>query len=93
MTSESRLFVEPEDLLGVEFTCGHCGARLLYSLPKRPVRIAHTCPNCNEAFYDPTRMQDFEQFFALLTAMPRLTQGSKLKIRLQVNVSALEGKL
>ena len=26
MTSETRLFVEPEDLLGVEFTCGHCGA-------------------------------------------------------------------
>jgi hypothetical protein len=34
MTSETRLFVEPEDLLGVEFTCGHCGARLLYQLPK-----------------------------------------------------------
>jgi hypothetical protein len=39
MTSETRLFVEPEDLLGVEFTCGHYGARLLYQLPERP--IAH----------------------------------------------------
>jgi len=34
MTSETRLFVEPEDLLGVELKCGHCGARLLYQLPK-----------------------------------------------------------
>jgi len=92
MTSETRLFVEPEDLLGVEFTCGHCGARLLYSLPKQPMRIVQTCPNCNEAFYGPDRMQDFQQFFALLTAMPKLTQGSKLKLRLQVNVSALDDK-
>ncbi len=92
MTSETRLFVEPEDLLGVEFTCGHCGARLLYQLPKQPVRIAHTCPNCNEAFYGAEKRIGFEDFFALLTAMPKLTEGSRLKIRLQVNVSAPEGK-
>lgn len=92
MTSETRLFVEPGDLLGVEFTCGHCGARLLYQLPERPMRIASACPNCNEAFFDPVRVEDFKDFFALLTAMRRLTQGSKLEIRLQVNAAALEGK-
>jgi len=87
MTTETRTFVEPRDLLGVEFKCGHCGARLLYALPERPMRIVASCPNCNEAFYDANRMQDFQQFFALLTAMPRLTEGSKLEIRLQVRLS------
>lgn len=38
------------DLLGVEFTFGHCGTRLLYSLAKQPVRIASACPNRKEAF-------------------------------------------
>jgi hypothetical protein len=56
--------------------CAHCGARLLYQLPERPMRIASACPHCNEASYSPTRAKDFQDFFALLTAMPRLTEGS-----------------
>ncbi|MFZ0737260.1 MAG: zinc ribbon domain-containing protein [Candidatus Acidiferrales bacterium] len=86
MTSETRIFIEPNDLLGVEFECGECGTRLVYELPRRPVRISHVCPNCNEPFYDAaTKGNDFQQFFALLSTMRRLTEGSKLKLKLQIS--------
>ena len=49
--------------------------------PWQPIRIGLACPNCNEAFYSRARTPDFQDFFALLTAMPRLDQGSKLEIR------------
>src|ERR1019366_87655 len=67
--------------------CAHCGARLLYQLPERPMRIASACPHCNEASYSPTRAKDFQDFFALLTAMPRLTEGSTLGIRRRAGLS------
>jgi len=93
MTSESRVFIEPDDLLGVEFECLHCLSRFLYKLPDKPIRIISHCPNCNEAFYGPTGMEDFQQFFALLTAMPRLADKTKLKVRLQVkNTQSHEGE-
>jgi hypothetical protein len=84
VTSETRVFIEPEDVLGVEFECMHCHGRFLYRLPDKPVRILSTCPNCNEPFYGPTGMESFQQFFALLTAMPRLADKEKLTIRIQI---------
>jgi len=84
MTNENRIFIEAEDLLGVEFECGQCQARLFYKLPGQPMRIASRCPNCNEPFYGPTEMENFQQFFALLTAMPRLSSNNKLRVRIQV---------
>ena len=84
MTSETRVFIEPDDLLGVEFECGHCHTCLTYKLPTVPTRIPHQCPNCNEPFYGPTRGEDFRSFFALLAGMRRLTEGSNLKLRLQI---------
>jgi hypothetical protein len=88
MTNETKSFIEPEDILGVEFECGHCHSRFLYKLPDAPMRIIYQCPNCNEPFYHFDRQETFKQFFALLTAMPRLTEGSKLKIRLEITPSA-----
>jgi hypothetical protein len=87
MTSETRAYIEFQDILGVEFECGCCRTRLFYELPAKPVRVAHQCPNCNEPFYGPTRGDDFQAFFALLTGMRRLTEGSNLKLKLQITLS------
>jgi uncharacterized protein (DUF983 family) len=84
MTSETRAYIEPQDILGVEFECGRCRTRLFYELPAKPVRVVHQCPNCNEPFYGPTRAEDFQAFFALLTGIRRLTEGSNVKLKLQV---------
>jgi hypothetical protein len=85
MTNETRVFVEPADLLGVEFECGHCHARFLYDLSKTVTRVISSCPNCNEAFHDGKKATDFQDFFALLSGMKKLTEGSKMKLRIQVN--------
>lgn len=88
MTNETRVFIEPEDMLGVEFECGHCHARFLYDLSEAVIRIIFNCPNCNEPFFKAELKGHFDQFFSLLKSMNKLTEGSKLKIKLQIMPSA-----
>jgi hypothetical protein len=88
MTNETRIFIEPKDLLAVEFECGYCRASFIYNLSENVVRIISVCPNCNQPFYAPESRQNFEQFFALLKNMSLLTRDSKLTIRLQIRPSA-----
>jgi hypothetical protein len=92
MTNETRVFVEISDLLGVEFECGHCHARFLYDLNEVVTRIIATCPNCGEMFYDGQKASGFQDFFALLRGMRHLTDGSKMKLRIQVNAPSVSGK-
>lgn len=82
-------------MVGVEFECGHCHARLLYKLPDEPVRIAFQCPNCNERFYDADRQGDVEELFRLMVGLPRLAKDAKAAIRIQIspqNPIVLEGE-
>lgn len=88
MTNEMKCFIEPNDILGVEFECGQCHSRFLYKFPDAPIRILAECPNCHERFYDSSRNESFRQFFNLLTQMPRLTENSKMTIRIEIKLSA-----
>lgn len=45
MTNEPRWYIELSDIVGIEFECGHCHARLLYSLAKAPDRVVGGCLN------------------------------------------------
>lgn len=87
MTNETKSFIEPNDILGIEFECGHCHSRFLYSLIEHPIRIIANCPNCQEQFYDLQRHESFKHLFAVFEVMPRLTENSKMKIRLEIRPS------
>jgi transcription elongation factor Elf1 len=85
MTSETRTFIESEDILGVEFECLYCHTRALYEVKVAPKMLLSACPNCNQRFSDsPNFDSDARHFFSILTAMSHLVSDSKAKIRIQV---------
>jgi hypothetical protein len=49
MTSQTKIFIEPADLVALRFSCNHCNASLSLSLLKdvREDRLRQ-CPNCYE---------------------------------------------
>ena len=48
MTSETKKFIEPKDIIGVRLGCRKCGAILLIPFP-RPLDLEHLriCPHCH----------------------------------------------
>jgi hypothetical protein len=43
-----------KDILGVEYTCGHCQSKYLVPLSKFD-RVIHQCPNCKEGLINAQR--------------------------------------
>ncbi len=52
MTSEQRILIELTDIVGVEFECPKCNAKVLYPFTKHYDRLLSHCPNCNETWFD-----------------------------------------
>ena len=47
MTIQRRTFIEPRDIIGLEYECTHCHSR--WSIPiDRFDRKVTVCPNCNQ---------------------------------------------
>lgn len=54
MTTEKRVLVSPQDIIGMGFECPHC--RAVYSVPvARLDRIATICPNCQQRWVSETQ--------------------------------------
>ncbi len=51
MTSENRTLLELSDILGIEFQCPRCEARVLYPFTKSIDRMIDRCPNCLEPWF------------------------------------------
>ena len=51
MTSETRILLEMTDILGIEFECRKCKAKILYPLQDHYERLAEKCPNCFEPWF------------------------------------------
>jgi hypothetical protein len=51
MTSETRTLIELTDILGIEFGCQKCGAKILYPFRKQYDCLAEYCPNCNALWF------------------------------------------
>ncbi len=47
MTMQQRVLLELGDILGIEYTCGHCQAKYLVPI-ERFDRVIQQCPNCKE---------------------------------------------
>jgi hypothetical protein len=56
MAVHTRVLIESKDILGVEFECPQCGAKVLYPLVKPYLRLVETCPSCNESWFAPINM-------------------------------------
>lgn len=49
MTSQSKTYIEPKDIIAVQFECNKCSASV--SLPiSINMNFAHACPNCGAAW-------------------------------------------
>jgi hypothetical protein len=59
MTSELRTLVEFKDVLGIEFDCPDCHAKVLHPLGgDSPVKKIHHCPVCGRNWYLTERHTD-----------------------------------
>ena len=47
MTSENRTLIEPQDILGLECGCTHCGVKHLIPLRSFDRGTPAECPNCH----------------------------------------------
>jgi Zn finger protein HypA/HybF involved in hydrogenase expression len=85
MTSEHRILIEVQDIIGIEFECPHCRARVRYDLERTVTRNVSRCPNCNEDFYQLQTAEDSDvkRLIGALK-MGRAMPGVKAKIRLEL---------
>lgn len=52
MPSESRTFIQLTDILGVEFECPKCQAKILYPIKKHYEPLPENCPSCGQVWFD-----------------------------------------
>jgi len=87
---EKRTFVEFNDILGVEFTCPKCDARVFYPLAKQYDRLTSQCPNCHESWFEqgfnPNTPPVVSQVKDVMLQLQNVAKSPlvKAKIRLQV---------
>lgn len=53
MTSETRTLIELTDVIGIEFECRNCKAKVLYPFQEKYYHLSEKCPNCGEAWLLP----------------------------------------
>ncbi len=85
MTSETRILIEPTDIVALEFECKNCGARLTFKIPGKIDRTAEQCPNCNERFYKPDSYEgsDFNVFLRGVLAGHSLRINARVRLEVK----------
>jgi predicted nucleic acid-binding Zn-ribbon protein len=93
MMNEQRTLIELTDIIGVEFECAKCGAKVLYPLAKHYNRILSQCPNCNENWLDynpkihPADPQLNQQVVNIIAQLRSLGERPDLHAHVRVHVS------
>ena len=89
MTAETRTFIAPTDILGIECECGHCSAK--YFVPVvRFDRVLYQCPNCREGLAMATthaishQRSDESVLHAFIDALKGM-QNLTVKVRLEIS--------
>lgn len=89
MTTENRILIEPEDVLGLDLQCGHCGTRIFMPLAKAD-RYPATCSNCNEQWFmdskDIKKINDLGQAINQVKALLE-SKAHQVTIRLEIKHS------
>ena len=83
MTHEEQHLVDVTDIVAVEFTCTHCGSRILHPV-KTFYRVPPQCPNCKEDIFQ-SLGQGAESIKQAVEAIKQLSQrGHAEKVRFQI---------
>jgi DNA-directed RNA polymerase subunit RPC12/RpoP len=93
MTSETKTFIEFEDILGVQMECLRCGAkatRPLGKIQRYPVR----CENCNEEWFIGSSEQAKEKLYHTLDELAEIQKwvqalpGSEIQLKLRLELAS-----
>ena len=98
MTSETRIYVEPTDIVGVEIVCPHRKSRLSYHLKLMQANPPDRCYNCNKPFFEAIQGErdvryDQSDLIELLKAAKTVAcfaSTHRLKVRLEVTPSVAQ---
>jgi hypothetical protein len=73
--SEIRYSVSLEDVLGLEFSCKKCSARLTLNSATNNNAFPDSCPQCNEAWFKPAGVADprRQAAWGFISALERAT--------------------
>jgi len=84
MTHETKHLINVSDVIGVEFECKHCHARI--SLPPDATRALWQCPSCNEDWLLPNTDEHnaIQTLLAVFKSTERALQGRSFSLRLQI---------
>ncbi|MGA2204035.1 MAG: hypothetical protein ABSG40_18955 [Terriglobales bacterium] len=88
MTAETRTFIAPSDIVGIEYECGHCRARHLVPV-ERFDRVLYQCPNCREGLATATdashtKRGDDSALHQFVDALKEI-QNLSVKVRLELS--------
>jgi len=88
MTAETRTFIAPTDIIGIEYECGHCHAKHLVPV-ERFDRVLYRCPNCQEglattANSSSAKRGDDSLLHQLVDTLKEM-QGLTIKVRLEIS--------
>jgi len=94
MTIQRRTFIDPSDIIGIEFECTHCHSRCSIPLDRYDRKV-EACPNCNEKWLNtnPTGLAcSDDQLISELVKLLKQVQGRTFgaSIRLEIRCDAEE---
>jgi hypothetical protein len=92
MTSEVRTLIEFTDIIGIEFECPKCAAKILYPLDKHYDRLLSLCPNCDQTWFDtndrihPAEPQVIDQVTNLIAHFRKLVARTDIHAHVRIQV-------
>lgn len=95
MPSESRTFIQLSDILGVEFECPKCQARILYPIRKHYEPLPESCPSCGQVWFNENpdlpegQPRIVELVQKTLTSLHNISETPAIRACVRLNISEL----
>ncbi len=95
MASESRTLIQLSDILGVEFECPKCQAKILYPIKTHYEPLPESCPCCGQLWFnenpglpaDQPRVVELVQ--KTLTGLHNISETPAIRARVRLNIADL----
>jgi hypothetical protein len=98
MPSESRTFIQLTDILGVEFECPKCEAKILYPIKKHYDPLPESCPSCGERWFNENsnlpenQPRIVELVQKTLTSLHNIAETPAIEARVRLNIKDLQAE-
>jgi hypothetical protein len=85
MTLETKYLIDLSDVIGLEFECRSCHAKVELNIDA--TRMFYQCPACNADFISPQTQEDnaLRAFISLFKDAESALQGRPFSLRMRVN--------